>query len=208
MKEYHKINSVYMRDPATSFKTFLLGEWSEPEFGYLAQNEWVFTEKVEGTNIRIMLQDGTLKFGGKTDNAAIPAFLVERLQERFIPQIARMREIFPDGACLYGEGYGAKIQKGGGNYRADQDFVLFDAHIGEFWLGRPSIEDIADKLGLDVVPIVGMGTLLEAIDLVQTGFNSRWGSFKAEGLVVRPKVELRTRSGHRIITKIKHKDFQ
>ena len=27
---------------------------------------------------------------------------------------------------MYGEGYGAKIQKGGGNYRQDQDFVLFD----------------------------------------------------------------------------------
>lgn len=32
-------------------------------------------------------------------------------------------EVFGCDACLYGEGYGAKIQKGGGNYRADQDFV-------------------------------------------------------------------------------------
>lgn len=39
------------------------------------------------------------------------------------------------------------------------------------------------------------------------GFNSIWGDFIAEGIVARPAVELKTRNGHRIITKIKHKDF-
>ena len=39
------------------------------------------------------------------------------------------------------------------------------------------------------------------------GFKSQWGDFMAEGIVARPAQELRTRDGHRIITKIKHKDF-
>lgn len=136
MTPYHKIQTVWHRDPATNHKTLLEGKWSEPEFEYLAGNQWEFTEKVDGTNIRVMLNDGKISFGGKTDNASLPAALVNRLEGRFHPQLDRLIEMFPDGACLYGEGYGARIQKGGGNYRPDQDFVLFDVLVGEWWLTR------------------------------------------------------------------------
>lgn len=207
MKEYHKIQTVYARDPETKFRTLLIGQYAEPEFAYLAENEWVFTEKVDGTNIRVMVEPDRIRFGGKTDNASIPAFLVERLQERFVPQSALLHEMFPDGGCLYGEGYGARIQKGGGNYRADPDFVLFDAKVGEWWLQRDAIEDIAAKLSLDVVPIIGRGTLLEMEILARAAFTSMWGNFPAEGIVARPTTELKTRRGSRVITKIKHKDF-
>ena len=65
----------------------------------------------------------------------------------------------------------------------------------------------AQKLGLDVVPIIGRGTLRVMVERARQGFQSMWGQFLAEGIVARPAVELRTRSGHRLITKIKHKDF-
>jgi hypothetical protein len=210
MKEYDKIDTVFKRDPATSHKTLLLGDYSQDAFGYLAQNEWVWTEKVDGTNIRVMVDpnlDALLGFGGKTDQAQIPATLGARLMERFLPLKDKLREIFPDGGCLYGEGYGAKIQKGGGNYRADQDFVLFDVKVGEWWLQREAIEDVAQKCGLDTVPIIGRGTLAEMVAYAERGFKSTWGDFTAEGIVARPAVELRTRNGRRLITKIKHKDF-
>lgn len=211
MKEYHKINTVFKRDPDTKFKTLLMGDYSEDAFGYLADNEWVFTEKVDGTNIRIIIHPviagGDITFGGKTTDAQIPSFLVNKLQERFLPQRPAINEIFPDGGCLYGEGYGAKIQNGGGNYRGDQDFVLFDVRIGDWWLQRDAIDDIATKLSLAVVPIIGRGTLADMIAMARSGFHSKWGSFVAEGIVARPAVELKTRNGSRIITKIKHKDF-
>ena len=209
MSEYHKIQTVFKRDPATNHKTLLLGEWSIPEFQYLADNEWEFTEKVDGTNIRVMIRDGVVQFGGKTDSAQIPATLVDRLNERFQTITARQRlaEVFPDGACLYGEGYGAKIQKGGGNYRQDQDFVLFDVLVGNFWLQRPDVVDIADKLDLEAVPAIGHGSLHDMIDIVQNGIVSRWGGFPAEGIVARPAVEFMTRNGSRIITKLKTRDF-
>lgn len=214
MREYHKIQTVYLRDPETNHKRLLEGQYAHPAFEYLAQNKWVFTEKVDGTNIRVMIEppqtsDESLriKFGGKTDAASIPAFLIERLQERFFPQKEKLFEMFSGGGCLYGEGYGAKIQKGGGNYRQDQDFVLFDVKVGDWWLERHNVEDVAQKLGLDVVPIIGTGTLPEMIEKAKTGFDSQWGTFKAEGIVARPDCELITRNGDRIITKIKHRDF-
>lgn len=212
MKEYHKIDTVFKRDPATNMKSLVMGDYAQDAFGYLAGNEWVFTEKVDGTNIRVMCgpQEGTaygIKFGGKTDAAQIPATLVDRLRERFLSQEDRIREILPEGGCLYGEGYGAKIQSGG-NYRKDQDFVLFDVKVGDWWLQRDAIEDVATKLGLDVVPIIGRGTLHEMVEQARKGIKSTWGDFAAEGIVARPSVELKTRAGHRIITKIKSKDFK
>lgn len=209
MQEYHKIDTVFKRDPTTKFKTLLLGDYSQESFGYLADNKWVFTEKVDGTNIRVMCHGSNVTFGGKTDAAQIPAFLITRLQALFLndDQRATLAEIFPDGACLYGEGYGAKIQKGGGNYRPDQDFVLFDIKVGDCWLKRDAVAGIAGKLGIDVVPIIGNGTLADMVALAREGFQSTWGLFEAEGIVGRPAVELKTRNGSRIITKIKHRDF-
>ena len=207
MNEYHKIQTLFKRDMERNGKTLLEGQWTLPEFEFLAGNTWVFTEKVDGTNIRVMIQDGAVSFGGKTDNAQIPAFLVRRLEEYFLPQTAALVESFPEGGCLYGEGYGARIQKGGGNYRADQDFVLFDVKVGDWWLQRAAVQDVAAKFGLDVVPVIGCGTLKEMIAMVQYGFNSTWGPFEAEGVVARPAVELKCRDGKRIITKLKHRDF-
>lgn len=72
---------------------------------------------------------------------------------------------------------------------------------------RADVEDVAQKLGLDVVPVIGEGTLHEAVCRAKSGIRSAWGDFEAEGIVARPKTELNTRSGHRLIAKIKCRDF-
>lgn len=209
MNTYHKIHTVYKRDPETKFKTLLEGEFSLPEFEYLANNQWVWTEKVDGTNIRIIVDEGKVVFRGKTDRAMMPTPLGERLEERFSPQFGALQEMFHGGrACLYGEGYGAKIQKGGGNYREDQDFVLFDVAVDGWWLRREDVNGIAKTLGIDVVPIAGQGTLLELVASAREGIPSAWGDFQAEGYVARPATELQARNGTRLITKIKCRDFR
>lgn len=212
MNEYHKIQTIFKRDPQTNHKGLLIGEFSLKEFEFLQNNEWVFTEKVDGTNIRVKYNAAIseVSFGGKTDNAQIPGKLVTRLQQRF--PLEKIQEVFNDPdpdlrVCLYGEGYGPNIQAGG-NYRSDQDFVLFDVKVGDWWLQRSDVEDVAKRLELDVVPVLGTGTLEDMISMCRKGFNSTWGEFEAEGLVARPAVELKTRSGDRIITKLKCRDFK
>lgn len=211
MNEYHKIQTVFKRDESTRHKTLLEEQYSLPVFDYLKDNQWVFTEKVDGTNIRVMLKDYTthlaLAYGGKSEAAQIPATLLQKLHEIFDSQEPKMKELFPEGVCLYGEGYGPKIQKGGGNYGAAQDFVLFDIRIGFWWLERSAVEDIASKLGLKVVPTIGSGTLSEMVQMARRGIRSTWGDFQAEGVVARPEVELFTGNRRRVITKIKTKDF-
>lgn len=205
MTQYHKIKSVYKRDDKTH--KFIEGQFSLPEFEYLKDCKWIWTEKIDGTNIRITLSNGQMKIDGKTDNAQIPAFLYRRLEELF--KLEQLQSVFPDGeAILYGEGYGAKIQKGGGLYLPDSvDFILFDVRIGDWWLRREDVEDIAAKLNLKIVPVTGRDTLKTAIEVVRTGIPSLIANCPAEGLVLRPEVELKTRRGDRIITKIKTKDF-
>ena len=211
MTTYHKIQTVFKRNPETNFKTLLEGEFALPEFEYLKNNNWVFTEKIDGTNIRIIFDWQCISIAGKTNESQIPPFLLENIKRLF--DLDKMREVFENddieniNVCLYGEGYGAKIQKGGGNYRQDQSFVLFDIKIGNWWLKRIDIEDIAQKLNIDIVPIIGTGTLENMVNITRKGFYSIWGDFIAEGIVARPEIELIARNGQRIITKIKHKDF-
>ena len=210
--KYHKILSLFKRN-MTGDKKFLLGEWTTPELEYLKDKEWVFTEKVDGTNIRVMWNGKEIVFGGRSDDAQIYTVLLIRLQELFMRMEPRkiFAEIFGTeemDVVLYGEGYGAKIQKGGGNYISDgTDFILFDVAVNGIYLERENVEDIASKFGIKVVPIIGHGTLEEAIEMTKKGFKSQWGNFIAEGIVARPKVELLTRRGERIITKVKYRDF-
>jgi hypothetical protein len=213
--KYHKIPTVYARDPETKFKTLIEGRYATPELAYLADNPWIFTEKVDGTNIRIMLDGTDIRLGGKTDEAQIPNSIVTWFQENILTQRSKFDEIFPppeEGdrppVCIYGEGYGPKIQKGGGNYRKDNSVVVFDIRIGHWWLKRDDVGALAAKLDLDVVPVIGVGTLPDMVKKVKAGFNSRWGDFEAEGIVARPDVDLLDRAGKRIITKLKMRDFK
>jgi hypothetical protein len=209
MKKYHKIQTVYLRDPETHFKTLLEGQFALPEFEYLASNEWLFSEKVDGTNTRIMFDGNEISFGGKTDESILPSVLTAHLHDIFDGQLDKFVKIFHDGVCLYGEGYGAKIQKGGGKYNPNGvDFILFDIRIGDWWLTRDTVEDIASNLGLFAVPEIGKGTLYDMVEMTRKGFNSKWGEFMAEGIVARPAVEFYGRNGERVITKIKHRDFR
>lgn len=211
MEKYHKIQTIFKRDPNTNFKTLLEGEYSLPVFEYLKDNKWVFTEKIDGTNIRVIhygnYGEGNVYFEGKTDNAQIPPFLLDKLKTMFPDDV--LQDVFGEAdVCLYGEGYGAKIQKGGGNYIPNGvDFILFDVKINDIWLKRQDIEEIAQKLEIGVTPVVGAGTLQDAIEIVKKGFKSKIGNCIAEGLVLRPENELYDRMGRRIITKIKYKDF-
>jgi hypothetical protein len=210
MKQYQKIQTAYFRDPENNHKTLLEGTWAKPEFELLKDIDWICTEKIDGTNIRIMWDGENVRFGGKTDNAQIPAILITALQDIFTND--KMKACFPDAdnVCLYGEGYGKKIQKGG-NYLPDRaDFILFDVKVGDWWLNRDANEDVANKLEIGVVPIMGIWKLEQAIEFVKKGFKSTIAENKdyiAEGLIMKPVTELFNRKGERVISKIKYKDF-
>jgi hypothetical protein len=205
--EYHKIDTLFERDPAS-----FIVDPSKLKHSVLSTiKEWDVTEKIDGTNIRVILSEsGEVSFGGRTNAAQIPADLVQYLMRTF-PETLMRSVLWLDGpqqAILYGEGYGPGIQKGGGLYRADKAFILFDVLIGgKWWLDRDAVDDIASKLSILTVPYLGRMNLEEIVGLVRNPFASKLGTAIAEGIVARPIETLFDRRMERIIIKLKTKDF-
>ena len=207
MNEYHKIDGLYAREADT--KLLMPGVYRNPVVEYLSNLEWEFTEKIDGTNIRVIWDGYKVSFKGRTDKAIIPKHLIEHLEKTFGGEVNE--QIFEQHfgekqVILYGEGYGPKIQNGG-NYRPDVSFILFDVAIDDTWLARSNVEGIAGYFAVDVVPIVLRGTIKEAEEFVRSRPKSTFGTADMEGVVGRPKYELLARDGKRVIVKIKVRDY-
>lgn len=206
--EYTKIPNIFKREEFGKNR-LIEGEYATAELEYLANIPWVWTEKVDGTNIRIIQDGHTVSFGGRTDKAQIPENLMNRLNELFGG--TNKEEIFEQKfgetpVILFGEGFGEKIQKGGGLY-GSVDFILFDVFCGGMYLKRESIEDIANAFNIKTVPIVNVGTLPEAVEFIRQHPQSHLRNAEMEGVVCRPICELSDRTGKRLIVKIKCRDF-
>jgi hypothetical protein len=207
MPEYPKIQTLWKRDLDLPGKPIREGDWTTPEFEYLANNDWVWYEKIDGTNIRLEYSLGQMTIKGRTDNAQLPGPLVDKLRKQF-PDSKAFVDVFDAAeATVYGEGFGPKIQSGG-FYGPEQDFIVFDVRVGKWWLKDTDVDEIAKRLGLLRVPLVGFGTLPRAVEFVRGGLKSVLApGHQAEGIVARPTVDLLTRSGERVICKVKCRDF-
>lgn len=215
---YTKINTLYKRDEKGNI---IIGDFSLPEFKYLYNNKWLAFEKVDGTNMSFYWDGHEMQIHGKSENASIPSMLMDTMKTILTEE--KLSEVFPikydeNGSevpfmvRIYGEGYGAKIQKCGGSYiRGGNDFRVFDIKINGFWLDWDNVVDIANKLGLKTVEPFGEMTLEEAEKMVINGFKSPIAENKeldAEGLVLRPTVQLFNRKNERIMVKIKTCDYR
>jgi hypothetical protein len=71
------------------------------------------------------------------------------------------------------------------------------------------MRDVASKLSLDAVPLIGEMSLADATEKVRAGFPSliNGGKAQAEGMVGRPSEALFDKKGSRLIVKLKTKDF-
>lgn len=235
--DYPKIETLFNRDEKFKVKE---DEIRLPEFCNVKQ--WWITEKIDGMNISVtyrmtyktiatigldMINEPSgreIVFGGHTEKAQIPKFLLDYLREIFTQQ--KLDNAFPElelssDITLYGEGYGAKIQSGG-NYRPKTvSFRLFDVWItdsknplGGWWLEPESVKDVAEKMGLKPVPEIGIMTLEETVKFVKSkpksivaGEEGGNHDYLMEGIVARTKPLMFNRKGQRVIWKLKHKDF-
>lgn len=214
IKEYHKIETLFERDIST--KKLIIGKYRNPTVEYLKDAVWQFTEKVDGMNIRVHWDGHKVSWAGRTDRAQIPTHLLARLEELFGGEVNE--QIFEQTfgvkeVTLYGEGYGHKIQKNG-YIDGGADFILFDVFVGDIVLAREDVEEIAMIFGINVVPILFEGNLQSGIEYVKAHHKSLVADWRLsnkaymEGLVARPKVEVRDRFGNRVIVKIKYNDFK
>jgi hypothetical protein len=205
--EYPKIETLYERDDKShKIKEELI--LKNPVYALI--KSWQWTEKIDGMNMRIIWEGAVekLSFNGRTDKAQIPGDLVKYMYDLVTPE--GLKAVFQgSNVVLYGEGYGVGIQKGGGLYSPTKKFILFDVLVeGRYWLNWAAVQDIGDRLKIDLVPYVGNLELQDAASLVRDGFNSRLGEHPpAEGMVGRTAEPLFDNQGKRLIVKLKTKDF-
>lgn len=211
MQTYHKIETVFLRD-TDGTKKLIEGSYRDETIKFLAESvEWQFTEKIDGTNIRVHWDGHRISFAGRTDKAVIPQHLLEKLNSIFVN--TETEELFEQTfgekeVILFGEGYGNKIQGVGSQYRNDVGFILFDVMVNGNWRSRENVGKIAECFGLEVVPVVLTGTINQAVEFVKNNPKSTIGTAYMEGVVGRPSVELQDRNGRRVIVKIKVNDFK
>ena len=210
MKKYEKIETVFERDTMGT-KKLKYGCYRNNAVKYTAWNEWQWTEKIDGTNVRVHWDGHKVSFSGRTDNSQLPSPLLNRLidifggtdAEELFEQLFGEKEVI-----LFGEGYGKKIQAVGSKYIPDGvDFILFDVCVNDTYLDREEVENIALAFRISAVPVVLVGTINDAINYVMTKPKSTIGTAPMEGLVGRPVVELKDKNGKRLIVKVKVCDF-
>lgn len=208
---YPKIDTIFERNEKT-FKV-CSDKIKNPIFSLI--KEWEFTEKIDGTNIRIFKGD-CLEIGGRTEGSQIPKEVESYIFDHLQITMPKLEEIFGEkDVVIYGEGYGGKIQAGendkkrGGKYSKTEKFIVFDILVGgKYWLARSNIEEICKTLSLDVVPYVWSGSIEDAVKIVKDNPRS-WlnQEVDAEGLVGRTHVPLFDAKHNRLICKIKTRDF-
>lgn len=211
LMEYLKINSLFKRNLAGD-RRLIEGDFVNNEYRNI--RIWHVEEKVDGTNVRIMYSDGKVSYGGRTDNAQMPCHLLEYLRVNINEIVLdRAFPISEDGqrpsVILFGEGYGAKIQGCGGNYRADPGFILFDVLVGRWWLKRDDVRIIGEKIGVPTCPFIDYMTVEKVIEFVKSKPLSRCSHVPQmmEGVVCRSEPLVLHRDSKPVMFKLKCKDF-
>ncbi|KKK52117.1 hypothetical protein LCGC14_3108120, partial [marine sediment metagenome] len=173
-----------------------------------------------------------VRFYGHHEKSQMPPFLLEYLQETFT--LGKMKALWrgPGEAeypiVLYGEGYGAKIQKGGGAYTSQTkgggvSFRLFDVLVGAVptadikgvWLRRADVEDVAAKLGIKTVPLLRTEAYLNEVVVMakhpplisSVAYEEGTEGHPAEGIVAFTAEPLYNNRGQRLMFKLKTEDF-
>jgi hypothetical protein len=223
-KEYPKTENVFTRND----ETYKLNAFDLrlPAFGQI--KTWLVTEKVDGTNMRVCYDPkaGTVEIRGRSDKANIHGTLFTHMTETFT--LEKMRAQFDEyladqvelgtTVTLYGEGYGAGIQKGGG-YSPTPQFRLFDVlyhryHGLESWAQWETVVLVANGIECPIVPVVSLEMSMdEIVDFVMSGPKSYVAGVDGgsglviEGVVARTDPYLYTEHGSRVMFKLKGKDL-
>lgn len=191
-------------------------EWDSPLIEQVRHLRWEWTEKIDGTNIRIGWDgvDQVNVVGREHRDANLPGHetgLPDLIADTFT--VAAFAKAYAGKPMtIYCEGYGPKIGPRGHLYGDEPALVVLDVVINGWWLQRPGIVDVAATFGLQAPPLLNFDSVDMAQETVRSGFVSLMAPegtepFHAEGLVGRLELDLLTRDRKTIRCKIKHEYF-
>ena len=227
--KYPKINSLWKRQGwhleegkknnakyQAGGQSLIIGDYAQDEFAQI--KIWNVQEKIDGTNIRVIFSAEdwnltTVFVHGRTDASEVPKHLNNYIEDHFFGRnVSALEKLMPnlDGIVLFGEGYGPKIQTGGGNYRDDVGFILFDVWSGTRWSTREEVKQIAEMLALPTPYDYGLMTEDEIIALVKSKPQSPSAirPMELEGVICRSEpLMIRNSDNNPVMWKLKCKEF-
>lgn len=177
-------------------------------------------EKVHGTSAHVNFKSARLASVGGGLGGRITFFPGGEKYEKFVALfdhdqlLQKFIELGHDDVTIYGEAYGGKQQGMSHTYGPEPRFIVFDVKINENWLAVPQMDELAMKLGLEVVPWKKVSTDLAALDAERDAPSEvakRRGIQEdkpREGIIIRPLIELKRNNGSRMIAKHKGASFQ
>lgn len=170
---------------------------------YLSDLPWLWTRKIDGENIRIQWDGEKAVWNGKSNNFQCGADFTKYMNETFLEEIFEEKFGREKTVTLFGEHMGPKVQGNELGLGGDE-FILYDVNVNGTWLSTSDVRQVAEYFGLCTVYELGTGidTLSNLIKRVSDGSFRSW-----EGIVARPLVEMRDQNNHRVIVKIKNKDY-
>lgn len=114
---------------------------------------------------------------------------------------------------IFGEAYGGKQQGMKEVYGPELRFIVFDVKTDDQWLIVPTMTQVANSIGLEVVPWYRIATDLDALNAErdkpsEVAMRRGMGDDKPrEGVILRPLIEVSLGDGRRIIAKHKQDSF-
>lgn len=187
--------------------------YRSPLLAYLAESPWVYSRKVDGENIRIQWNGEQALWNGKSNNFQCGTEFTDYMNNTFLEEIFEEKFGRDKVVTIFGEKMGPKTQ--GNELGLEKDeLVIFDVNVNGTWLSNVDVVQVAHYFGCRTVfsfmernvdPCVyGMApeNLRNLIAMCANGEFKDW-----EGIVARPLVELKDQAGHRVIVKIKNRDY-
>lgn len=161
---------------------------------FTAGEEVVVTEKIHGTNARIGYVEGKLVAGshGLQRKRPEPEKLATNTYwfPATLPPVMNLLDELKEGhpqVILYGEIYGARVQKLHYGQRAGLGFAAFDLCIDDRYVDYDEFKALCDKHGVPTVPLLGRGEYsLDFIKDLSRGKTVLPDQHIREGVVVKP----------------------
>ena len=197
LHNYPKLLGLYLFDDNTHQP---LRDSYDPSVANWVGLNFIRTEKIDGTNLKVYRDGYTVHIEGRTNkpNAHIDENLWW-LQEKFQEHIFE-HHFGEKAVTIYGELYGGKINKGKEHYNTAETVKIFDIKVGEIWLTDEDMRAVTEFFGVQPVAYLFTGTIAEAESFVKEKLNEE--SY-FEGIVGKEKHWRLERNGARIALKIK-----
>ena len=205
---YRKIKNLYKNQIVLMFKELFVSEKIHGTSAHVKMWREDIGSIGEGENKELVYRYETYFFsGGSSHDLFVALFDKEKLIEQF-------KETGCSEVILYGEAYGGKQQGMRETYGDNLKFIVFEAKVSGCWLDMERAEYMAQQFEQDFVWYTKCKAEVEILDQyrdqfsVQAKRNGCGEDKKAEGIVIRPTMELTTNNGGRLLAKHKREDFK